>query len=183
MEFFYVILDLHLQELNNRFSESGMELLICMACLSPNNSFSAFDKEKLLRLAQFYPYDFSPVELVVLENQLSTYILDMQSNGEFSMLNGISALAEKLVLTRKSVVYPLIYLLVKLALILPVSTASVERGFSAMKIVKNRLRNRMGDQLLNDSLITYIEKTVFDGVVNEAIMQRFQNMKNRRGQL
>ena len=38
-------------------------------------------------------------------------------------------------------------------------------------------------QVLHDSLITYIEKTVFDGVVNEAIMQHFQNMKNRRGQL
>lgn len=41
----------------------------------------------------------------------------------------------------------------------------------------------MGDQLLNDSLVTYVEKAVFDGIVNEAIMQRFQNMKNRRGQL
>ena len=64
--------------------------------------FSAFDKEKLLRLAQFYPNDFSFIELIVLENQLSTYILDMRSSGEFSVLNGISALAEKLVLTKKT---------------------------------------------------------------------------------
>ena len=145
--------------------------------------FSASDKEKLLRLAQLYPNDFSSIELIVLENQLITYILDMRSSGEFSMLNGISALAEKLVLTKKNTVYPLVYLLVKLALILPISTTSVERGFSAMKIVKNRLRNRMGDQLLNDSLITYIKKAVFDGIGNEAIMHRFQNMKNRCRQL
>ncbi|XP_074326930.1 uncharacterized protein LOC141664873 [Apium graveolens] len=183
VEFFYVILDLQLQELNNSFSQSSMELLICIACLSLNNAFSAFDKEKLLRLAQFYPSDFSSIEPTVLDNQLSTYILGMRSSDEFSMLNGIGALAEKLVLKNKSMVYPLVYLLVKLALILPVTTASVERGFSAMKIVKNRLRNRMGDQLLNDSLVTYIEKSVFDGIVNEAIMQRIQNMKNRREQL
>ncbi|XP_031265630.1 uncharacterized protein LOC116124058 [Pistacia vera] len=37
------------------------------------------------------------------------------------------------------------YLLITLALTLPVATASVERAFSAMKIVKIHLRNRMGD--------------------------------------
>ena len=63
------------------------------------------------------------------------------------------------------------------------ATTSVERAFSAMKIVKNRLRNRMGDSLMNDCLITYIEKDVFEMVDNEAIIQRFQNMKTRRGQL
>jgi len=31
-------------------------------------------------------------------------------------------------------------------LIIPVATTTVERAFSAMNIVKNRLRNRMGDQ-------------------------------------
>ncbi|KAL7254698.1 hypothetical protein ACSBR1_008946 [Camellia fascicularis] len=52
-----------------------------------------------------------------------------------------------------------------------------------MKFIKNRLHNRMGDQWLNDCLVTYIEKDVFDSVDNELIMQRFQNMKSRRGQL
>ncbi|KAL7239789.1 hypothetical protein ACSBR2_005625 [Camellia fascicularis] len=52
-----------------------------------------------------------------------------------------------------------------------------------MKFIKNRLRNRMGNQWLNDCLVTYIEKDVFDSVDNEFIMQRFQNVKSRRGQL
>ncbi|KAL7230409.1 hypothetical protein ACSBR2_008819 [Camellia fascicularis] len=58
----------------------------------------------------------------------------------------IGDLTRKLVETKKDIVYPLVYLLVKLALILPVATATVERAFSAMKFIKNRLRNRMGDQ-------------------------------------
>jgi hypothetical protein len=37
----------------------------------------------------------------------------------------------------KNVVYPLIYLLVSLALTLPVATVTVEKTFSVMKIVKN----------------------------------------------
>ncbi|KAL7240693.1 hypothetical protein ACSBR2_006360 [Camellia fascicularis] len=94
----------------------------------------------------------------------------MRSSNEFFELKGIGDLTRKLVETKKDIVYPLVYLLVKLTLILPVATATVERAFSAMKFIKNRLRNRMGDQWLNDCLVTYIEKDVFDSVNNELIM-------------
>ena len=70
-----------------------------------------------------------------------------------------------------------------LALILPVATATVERAFSTMNFVKNRLRNRIGDQWLNDSLVVLIENDVFCSIDNEVIHQRFQHMKYRRGQL
>ena len=56
--------------------------------------------------------------------------------------------------------YPLVYLLLTHALILPVATANVERVLSTINIVKNRLRNRMGDEWMNDNLIVYIEKIV-----------------------
>ena len=85
--------------------------------------------------------------------------------------------------TRKHETDPLVYLLVKLALTLPVATATVERSFSIMKYVKNELRNRMGDQWMNDCLVMYIEKDVVYNIDNETIMQRFQNMKTRRRQL
>uniref|UniRef100_A0A2N9H6F6 TTF-type domain-containing protein n=1 Tax=Fagus sylvatica TaxID=28930 RepID=A0A2N9H6F6_FAGSY len=64
-----------------------------------------------------------------------------------------------------------------------VATATVERAFSVMKIVKNRLRSRISDQWMNDSLIVYIEKDIFHSIDNEVIMQRFQNMKTHRNQL
>jgi len=64
-----------------------------------------------------------------------------------------------------------------------VSTATVERAFSAMKIVKSRLRSRMCDPFLNDCLVCYIEKNVFNTISNDSIMYRFQKMKNRKGQL
>ena len=85
--------------------------------------------------------------------------------------------------TRKHETYHLVYLLVKLVLTLPVATATVERSFSAMKYIKNELRNRMGDQWMNDCLIVYIEKNIACSINNETIMQRFQNMKTRRRQL
>ena len=43
VELFYTIIDMQLQELNNHISEVNTNLLLCMACLNPSNSFVAFD--------------------------------------------------------------------------------------------------------------------------------------------
>ena len=115
-----------------------------------------------------------------LEDQLETYILDMLSSSDFANLNGIGDLAQKIVETKRDKVYSLVYFLIKLALTLPVSTATVERSFSAMKIVKNRMRNKMGDQWMNDNLVVYIEKEVFADVGNQDIINMFEKMSTRR---
>ncbi|KAL4570170.1 hypothetical protein LXL04_025821 [Taraxacum kok-saghyz] len=52
-----------------------------------------------------------------------------------------------------------------------------------MKIVKTRLRNKIGDQWLNDCLVTYIEKEIFETVPNESILKKIQKMCVRRFQL
>ena len=114
-----------------------------------------------------------------LDNQLETYIHDMQSTEEFSAFRGIRQLVEKMIEMKKNVSYPLVYSLVTLALILLVTTITVERAFSAMNIIKNRLRNQIGEQWMNDCLVTYIEKNIFKTIKCEEIIQRFQNMKNR----
>ena len=85
----------------------------------------------------------------------------MQSTEEFSTFRGIGQLVEKMVKMKKNVSYPLVYSLVTLALILLVVTTTVERVFSTMNIIKNRLRNQIGDQWMNDCLVTYIEKEIF----------------------
>jgi len=76
--------------------------------------------------------------------------------------------------------YPLVYRLIELTLILPVATATVERIFSAMSIVKTDLRNKMGDEWLNDLMICYTEKEIFRSIKNDKIIKRFEDMKDRR---
>ncbi|KAI5343730.1 hypothetical protein L3X38_011606 [Prunus dulcis] len=183
VDIFIQIIEWQLAELNHRFSEVNTELLICLACLSPNDSFIAFDKQKLLRFAEFYPQEFTPRDLLALEDQLGIYIHHMRTRSEFSQLKGIGVLARKMVEKGLHRTFNYVYLLLTLALTLPVATASVERAFSAMNVIKGPLRNRMGDQWLSDSLLVYIEKDVFVCIDNETIMGRFQNMKTRRGQL
>ncbi|KAJ9132806.1 hypothetical protein P3X46_033639 [Hevea brasiliensis] len=171
---------LEFQELNNRFDEVNTNLLLCMACLDPKDSFSAFNTSKLIQLVKFYPCEFSPVALIELESQLENFVFDMRMDKKFSEVSGIRGLVEKMIITKKHIVFPLVYLLIKLSLILPVATATMERAFSAMNIIKSSLRNRMGDELLNNCLVTYIERDVFASIDNEVIMDRFQSMKNRR---
>ena len=81
-----------------------------------------------------------------LDNQLETYIHDMQSTEEFSAFRRIGQLVEKMIEMKKNVSYPLIYLLVTLALFLLVTTATVKRAFSTINIIKNRLRNQIGNR-------------------------------------
>ena len=59
----------------------------------------------------------------------------------------------------------------------------MERAFSAMKLIKNDLHNKMGDQFMNDCLLSYIEKDVLDGISNDILIDFFRDMKTRREQL
>ncbi|KAL4577601.1 hypothetical protein LXL04_013711 [Taraxacum kok-saghyz] len=62
----------------------------------------------------------------------------------------------------KSSTYPLLDRLIRLILTLPVSTATSERAFSTMKIVKTRLRNTMTDDFLRSYLLVNIEREIAD---------------------
>jgi hypothetical protein len=65
-------------------------------------------------------------------------------------------------------------------LTLPISTAITERVFSAMKIVKTRLRNRMDDDFLANYLIVYIVKEIVERFTIDMIIDDFYYMKERR---
>nr|XP_009612353.1 uncharacterized protein LOC104105691 [Nicotiana tomentosiformis] len=184
VELFYEVIDLQLLELNSRFNVVSSNLLLGMASLNPANSFANFDKERIMTLAKHYPDEFGELKLRDLSRQLDTFIWHMEhGDPRFSDLKGIGDLAKALVEANLVETYLLVYLLVKLTLILPVTTATVERTFSSMKYIKDELRSSISDAFLNDCLVCYFEKEVFVNISNDAIIDRFQNMKARRVQL
>jgi hypothetical protein len=69
-----------------------------------------------------------------------------------------------------------VYMLIKLSLFLPVAIIIVERVFTAMHIVKSRLWNRMIDKWMNDSLVVYIKKDIFEKIHNE-VVSKYKNSK------
>jgi hypothetical protein len=99
----------------------------------------------------------------------------MRRDDYFQGINSIVGLLVKLVQTNRHNVYDLVYLLLKLVLILPVVTTSVERVFSTMNFVK--LRNRMSDSLLDDCLLIFIEWDIFMNVKEDDIIDTFLSLE------
>jgi hypothetical protein len=173
------VIDLLLIEFNDRFGETNSNLLTYMAALSPKDSFGDFKLESLIELAKLYPDDFSPEQLKDLAHELPIYIDNIKADERFSNLNTITELAKLMVETKKHQAFSLVYRLLKLVLVLPVATASVERCFSAMKIVKTILRNRIGNQFMNDCIISFVEPALVATIPDNVVLDRFQKMKNR----
>ena len=91
----------------------------------------------------------------------------------------IADLCQGLVETEKSIIYPLVDMLIRLILTLLVSTITTERAFSAIKIVKTRLHNWMEDDFLTNYLIIYIEKEIAERFTIDMIIDDFYFMKER----
>ena len=64
-----------------------------------------------------------------------------------------------------------------------VSTASAERAFSALKIVKIRLRNKMEDDFLANSLLVNIEREIAEKYSYDDVLEHFTGAKRRRAEL
>nr|XP_009772521.1 PREDICTED: uncharacterized protein LOC104222898 [Nicotiana sylvestris] len=183
VEIFNDVIDLHLQELRSHFDAMSTDLLLGMASLNPLNSFGNFAKNRITKLAEYYPNEFDSNKLRDLSFQFDSFIVyDRGPDKRFFNLKGISDLSKVLVKSDLHQTWPLVYLLIKLTLILSVATASVERAFSSMNYIKNELHNSIDDEFLNSYLVCYIECKIFSTVNNDGIIHHFQHMKSRRSQ-
>ena len=77
----------------------------------------------------------------------------------------------------RHVVFNLIERLLRLLITLPVSTASAERAFSSMKIIKTRLRNTMEDDFLANNLLVNIEGELLEKYSYEDVLVHFKGAK------
>ncbi|XP_049386526.1 uncharacterized protein LOC125850719 [Solanum stenotomum] len=75
VEVFYAVIDLQLQELNNRFDVVTSDLLLGMASLNPVDSFANFSKRRIMKLAEYYKSEFGDSELRDLSYQLDSFIV------------------------------------------------------------------------------------------------------------
>ena len=106
--------------MNGKFNETTTELLNCISCLHPRNSFFRFHHGRLLRLVEIYSDDFCVPALQVLKEQLHIYIHEVRRSFDFVECHDLASLTIKLVKTRKRLVFPLVCYLIELTLILSV---------------------------------------------------------------
>ena len=101
-------------------------------------------------------------------------ILRLQSE-DCKTLNEIKDICNKL-----KTVIPTANSLCRLAFTSPVSSASNERVFSVLKLIKNHLRTTMTDKRLNNLLILKSSKDILDNINMTEMIKHWATLKERR---
>jgi hypothetical protein len=170
-----------LQELNRRFSEHAVELLILGLILDPRVACESFRIDDICQLVnKFYPQDFTDLEKEELEIELHHYEHNVVQQSSLQRLLNISKLCQWLVRIKKSTIYQLVFQVVVLLLTLPVFTATTERAFSTMNIIKIKLHNKIEYEFMTDSLMLYIKKEIAATLSTDSIIDDFRDMKTLR---
>ncbi|GAV62763.1 Dimer_Tnp_hAT domain-containing protein, partial [Cephalotus follicularis] len=170
-DIFVAAIDSQLQELNSRFDENMVELLILSSALDPKDSFKSFSVDKICSLvSKFYLEDFTEQEQIRLPYELQHYAVDIFQHPNFGSILTLFELCQRLADTGKTVICPLVDRLIRLVLTLPVLTATTERAFSAMNIIKNKFRSKMEDDYLRSYLVLYIERKIAEKITTYAII-------------
>ncbi|XP_052185253.1 uncharacterized protein LOC127796889 [Diospyros lotus] len=176
-------IDFVLMELSTRFNDKSVELLSLSVALDPRNSFESFNSDDICTLAKkFYPEDFSSQDICALEYELKYYVHDVIADQRFQV-STLVELCQEFTNSGRSDTYIMITRLIRLVLTLPVSTATTERAFSAMKLLKTTLRNKMEDDFLADCMTLYIERELALTIDVDSVVDEFFVSKPRRAQV
>ena len=138
-----------------------------LAKLSPKyiNKFTNGDAENVGKIVHIDDIDLLFCEVELFKKEISKF-------------STISA-ANDYIHERKSS-DPLLNQSYQFLLALPVMVASLERSFSQMKIVKNRLRTKMDDERLNSLLTCTLETDILGQLNNREVVEKWLDNKAGR---
>ena len=86
---------------------------------------------------------------------------------------------DALVLEINKKIFPNLYMLLQVALTIPVSSASCERSFSVMRRIKIWLRNSMSNDRFSNLSLLHIERDLANNITSEEVLNIFAQ-KSRR---
>ena len=194
------------ENIQSRFSGEGVAVVVAMSIFNPvaspkadDPSFLTYGKEEIKQLAAFYGHEaevkfqgemfkFPPVvdgEVLTSEWPVFRRALLHEKQAFMSSKNLTkSPTFQQLYPAIQSSdayggIFPEMLKLMNIILALPVGTATVERSFSQMKMIKTRLRNRLNDSNLTRLMRIAIEGPELNSVNFAEILDIFKQ-KNRR---
>ncbi len=173
--FFYPVIDSMLNELNRRFANTNCELMRSIQSLSPQSD--AFLKESnVFSFGRLYN-----AEIDDLGHELHQFkrVLDRKiQSGEVKKPCSTVELVCFIEPYRE--VFFELFRLCKIAVTLPVSSASCERSFSTLKLIKTFLRSTTTDERLSDLGVLSIESRRAKALDLDVFVDRFSRQHNRR---
>ncbi|XP_025203365.1 zinc finger MYM-type protein 1-like [Melanaphis sacchari] len=147
------------------------------------NIFNFLKPESLLRPSEITvkeSYDFIQMYQSDISSDLTSQLLSIKEIISNKNLNSIQALASFILENDFATSYSEVLGACIIYLTLPVTVATAERSFSKLKIIKNYLRNSIGQERLSNISVLNIEQSRTKDIDIEKIITNFSNMKARR---
>uniref|UniRef100_A0A669EY62 DUF4371 domain-containing protein n=1 Tax=Oreochromis niloticus TaxID=8128 RepID=A0A669EY62_ORENI len=173
---FYVFVDTMTQELLRRFKggdNSTWEILNALHTLTVPENWKIISTEAhqaVKKLCQFYDIE----EECKLQIELKVFHASYSCPAPVSVASILSVVKEN----NAHLIFTNMTELLKTYGTLPVSTATVERSFSKLKLVKNKLSTLCSEERLSDLLLLAVEKDV--PVNHSDVIDIFRDMANRK---
>lgn len=181
VEFYYDIVDVILEQIDHRFSQSTQQLLKSFSCLAPEVLLnSSYDPSSELN----YLCSFYEVPIDTMAKLYSEYCLFR--NARVDLLKESKTILQVLQIfttTGFHRVYPLLYRLYKTFVTLPITSATCERCFSKLTIVKNKLRFTSSQDRLKSLMILFTENDLTQTINFDEVIDVFAHLGPRRMQL
>lgn len=182
---YFRVLDVVIERLSERFSEESLALADAVDGLF-NLDFkkSEIFRETYTRVLKINS-SLLEAEITIAKKCVDKELLDAETpNEHISTKPGKKAKVPfKFELLRKTVekqTFPNLFKCLQVAATIPISSASCERSFSAMRRVKNWLRTSMKQERLSNLSLLYIEKKKLKETVSSEDIVRIFAMKPRK---
>ena len=141
---------------------------------------------KLLHLCLLKWDEATPEHISELETfyrmsglQAEFQVFHAYARKNFNHVKTFHDLADAVVEKDISTMFPGVWDLVRIALCIPVSSASSERSFSALRRLKTYLRSTMGQQRLSNLAICHVEQEIATKLEYSDIIDTFASKERR----
>ncbi|KAF4661043.1 hypothetical protein FOZ61_003604 [Perkinsus olseni] len=160
-----------LKELNERFSFHSYVVYDGVCCFNPQHNLF-LDATKMVAFGEIFGcnLDELAVELRVATRAVSRRQDELQRDGDAGMSSVLDVVS---FLHGLKLAWPSLMFLGHVALCLPTSTASCERSFSVLKLVKTHLRTTMADDRLSALGVLSINKSRARNLDLDRVLREF----------
>ena len=171
---YFEVIDRLSDELKRRFSAKATYIETGACALNPSNG-SFLNVDALTPMAQHYGVKEDDLKAEV--HQVKRLIQKKEADGV--SINTPSELNTMLMPYKDA--FPDIFRLLNISLTIPVTSASCERSFSCLKLLKNYIRNKSGDERTSNLALLSISSSRTKQLDLEKVIDRFAaGHKNRR---
>ena len=171
--FFFCVIDLMVSSMDDRFGQQANEVLSKFGYLHPNKMSDQAATKAICEVAQIYSDHINPL-IVTREFEILRKIPFL------SNCQDINSLLKELYHQNVATAYPNIVKLLQICSTLPFTSASCERTFSKLGLIKSKLRTTMGQDRLFSLMLASMESDITDNLSSDTLVDAFSQQRGRR---